>query len=87
MGQQFNKLATLSTLDEALVFTGGSFGSFISPLGTNKTGVKSTRRSSDDVRQLCLPARHQRAIWDHNHCDRAVIRALLALNAHTPTST
>ena len=35
-----DKPATLSVLDEALVFTCGSCGSFFNPLGTNKNGVK-----------------------------------------------
>ena len=34
-----DKLATLSALDEALVFT-ESCGSFFNPLGTNKNSVK-----------------------------------------------
>ena len=76
-----DKLATLSALDEALVFTCGSCGSFfINPLGTNKNGLKPAHLTlpATTCVHCASPLAINGPIWARDYCDRTVLQALLA---------
>ena len=76
-----DKLATLSALDEALVFTCGSCGSFfINPLGSNKNGLKPAHLTlpATTCVHCASPLAINGPIWARDYCDRTVLQALLA---------